>query len=66
MNEAAPVQSAAKEKEKEVEVIEPDSDDDMASLFGEDDDDAAVETVDDAVFEADMYEALDLALSQAD
>ena len=42
------------------------SDDDMASLFGEDDDNAAVEPVDDAVFEADMNEAFDWALNQPD
>jgi hypothetical protein len=72
MNEAAPVQSTTKEKqkeaekEKEVEVIEVEPVDDMASLFDENDDDAAVETVDDAVFEADLYEALDWAQSQVD
>lgn len=68
MNETAPVQSGTEEKEKEVEkeveVIEVESDADMASLFG--DDDAPVETVDDAVIEADLNEAFDWALSQAD
>jgi hypothetical protein len=76
MKEAAPVQSAPeeKEKEKEVELIEVESDDDLASLFGENDDDAVVEAVDDAdveavddaVFEADMNEAFDWALNQPD
>lgn len=68
MNETAPVQSGTEEKEKEVEkeveAIEVESDADMASLFG--DDDAPVETVDDTVIEADLNEALDWALSQAD